>query len=99
LPNETRYVLGDLHYNTLEVRQPCENAQRNLVTPKYGEQPSTGIEVRRIFHELRSSKIKNSNEQFKSIFNGPPLCPRRDDSIPPALRWGLFSSTCWKLRQ
>ena len=41
----------------------CKNTQ-------YGKYPHTddGVEVRRIFHKLRSLAIENFNEQFKGIF-------------------------------
>ncbi len=79
LPEEARYVLGDLHYNTPEVRQLWENADRILVAPKYGAYPHTdaGVEVRRIFHELRSRAIENFNEQFKGIFDGHAQVPTK----------------------
>ncbi len=79
LPGEARYVLGDRHYNTPEVRQLCEDAQRILVTPKYGAYPHTdaGVEVRRVFHELRSRAIENFNEQFKAIFDGHAQVPTK----------------------
>jgi hypothetical protein len=69
LPEEAHYVLGDLHYNAPEVRQLCEDADRILVTPMYGAYPHTdaGVEVRRIFHELRSRAIENFNEQFPRL--------------------------------
>jgi len=71
LPDEARYVLGDLHYNASEVRELCEDSGRILVTAKYGAYPHTdGMEVRRVFHELRSRVIENFNEQFKGIFEG-----------------------------
>jgi hypothetical protein len=77
LPNEARYVLGDLHYNVPEVRQLCEDADRILATPRYGMYPHTdaGVEVRRIFHQLRSRAIENFNEQFKTIFDGHAQVP------------------------
>ena len=89
LPGEARYVLGDLHYNAPEVRQLCEDADRILVTPKYGAYPHTdaGVEVRRIFHELRSRAIENFNEQFKGIFDGHAQVPTK----------GLLSTTRFAL--
>lgn len=43
-----------------------------LVTTQYGRYPHTdqGVEVRRIFHKLRSLAIENFNEHFKGIFDG-----------------------------
>ncbi len=39
---------------------------------RHGPYPhaAAGVEVRRIFHELRSRVIENFNGQFKNIFDG-----------------------------
>jgi hypothetical protein len=70
LPDEARFVLGDIHYNAPNVRQACQSTQRFLVTTKRGAYPHTddGVEVRRIFHKLRSIANENFNEHFKAIF-------------------------------
>ena len=70
LPDEARFVLGDTHYNAPNVREKCEQTERFLVTTKRGAYPHTdpGVEVRRVFHELRSLANENFNEHFKSIF-------------------------------
>lgn len=79
LPDEARFVLGDVHYNAPNVRQAClrgtqqqqqQQQQRFLVTTKRGAYPHTddGVEVRRIFHKLRSVANENFNEHFKAIF-------------------------------
>ena len=74
LPEEARFVLGDIHYNAPNVRQAClrgtHEQQRFLVTTKRGAYPHTddGVEVRRIFHKLRSMANENFNEHFKAIF-------------------------------
>jgi hypothetical protein len=70
LPAEARFVLGDTHYNAQNVREKCEQTKRFLVTSKRGRYPHTdcGVEVRRIFHKLRSLANENFNEHFKSIF-------------------------------
>jgi hypothetical protein len=64
-------VLGDRHYNTPELRENCDQADRLLVTTPYGRYPHTGdgVEVRRVFHMLRSIGMENFNEHFKGIFN------------------------------
>jgi hypothetical protein len=69
LPEEVRFVLGDLHYNAPNVRARCE-PERMLVTTQRGAYPHTddGVEVRRVFHKLRSLAIENFNEHFKAIF-------------------------------
>jgi plasmid stabilization system protein ParE len=71
LPDEVRFVLGDTHYNAENVREKCEGTERFLVTSKRGAYPHTdpGVEVRRIFHKLRSLANENFNEHFKSIFD------------------------------
>jgi hypothetical protein len=64
-------VLGDTHYDAENVREKCEQTERFLLTSKRGAYPRTdsGVEVRRIFHKLRSLANENFNEHFKSIFD------------------------------
>jgi hypothetical protein len=79
VPAEVRFVLGDRHYNTPELRQRCQDAGRILVASQYGRYPHTdaGVEVRRVFHKLRSLAVENFNEHFKGIFDGHgPVCTR-----------------------
>jgi transposase len=70
LPPEVRYVLGDVHYNDPVLRQLCEESGQDLVTTRRGAYPHTdgGVEVRRVFHKLRSLAMENFNEHFKGIF-------------------------------
>jgi hypothetical protein len=79
LPADARFVLGDLHYNAPNVREACEKSDRILVTTEYGPYPHTddGVEVRRIFHKLRSLAIENFNEHFKGIFDGHGQVPTK----------------------
>jgi hypothetical protein len=72
IPAEVRFVLGDQHYNTPELHELCGEDERCLVTTQRGGYPHTddGVEVRRIFHKLRSSTIETFNEQFKGMFAG-----------------------------
>jgi Transposase DDE domain len=83
LPEEARFVLGDIHYNAPNVRQAClrgtHEQQRFLVTTKRGAYPHTddGVEVRRIFHKLRSVANENFNEHFKAIFEVHGEVPTR----------------------
>lgn len=71
LPAAVRFVLGDRHYNTPELGMLCEQSERILVTTQYGRYPHTddGVEVRRLFHKLRSVSIENFNGQFKGMFD------------------------------
>jgi len=70
LPLEVRYVLGDVHYNDPDLRALCDETSRDLVTTRRGAYPHTdgGVEVRRIFHKLRSLAMENLNEHVKGIF-------------------------------
>ncbi len=80
LPTEARFVLGDTHYNNApEVRELCESTGRILVASRHGAYPHTDaeVEVRRIFHELRSRAIENFNGQFKSIFDAHAQVPTK----------------------
>ena len=79
LPTEVRFVLGDQHYNDPALRDHCTAHDRVLVTTKRGPYPhqDEGVEVRRIFHELRSRAIENFNGQFKSIFDCRGQVPTR----------------------
>ena len=70
---EARFVLGDIHYNAPpNVREACcQSTERFVVTTKRGPYPHTdaGVEVRRIFHKLRTMANENFNEHFKTIFD------------------------------
>ncbi|MGZ3611328.1 MAG: transposase [Ktedonobacteraceae bacterium] len=79
IPVEVRFVLGDRHYNTPDLREDCECQNRLLVATRYGTYPHTddGVEVRRVFHKLRSTAIENFNEHFKGIFDGHGQVPTK----------------------
>jgi hypothetical protein len=70
LPDQVRYVLGDVQYNDPALRQLCEEHDQILVTTRRGAYPHTddGVEVRRVFHQLRSLAMENLNEHLKGIF-------------------------------
>jgi len=65
------FVLGGMSYNDPDLATRCAQHQRTLVTTKRGAYPhrDDGVEVRRIFHQLRSHTIENFNAQFKAIFD------------------------------
>jgi hypothetical protein len=52
-PMTVRYVLGDTHDNTPELRAACALHNRELVATRRGPYPHRdgGVEVRRIFHQ------------------------------------------------
>ena len=87
LPAEVRFVLGDSHYNDADFRAACERDSRILVATRRGKHPSTdnGVEVRRIFHQLRSQAIEPFNNLFKSVFGWhtqmPVKGPRRSQLL------------------
>jgi hypothetical protein len=79
LPAEVRFVLGDHQYDAPNVRALCHQAGRVLVASRKGGYPHTddGVEVRRVFHQLRSAAIENFNEQFKASFDAHGAVPTR----------------------
>lgn len=79
LPAALHFLLGDMSYNDPELVERCAADGRILVTTKRGPYPHTddGVEVRRIFHQLRSHAIENFNEQFKGIFDYHGQVPTR----------------------
>ncbi len=79
VPAEVRFVLGDRHYNTPELHEDCQRANRLKVPTRYGRYPHTdaGVEVRRVFHKLRSIAMENFNEHFKGIFDGHGQVPTK----------------------
>jgi hypothetical protein len=79
VPLDARFVLGDTHYNDPAVRDHCFGAGRLLVATRRGAYPHTddGVEVRRVFHKLRSLAIENFNEQVKGIFDVHGSVPTR----------------------
>jgi hypothetical protein len=79
LPDALRFLLGDTSYNDSALTERCAADGRLLVTTKRGPYPHTdaGVEVRRVFHELRSRAIENFNGQFKSIFDCQRPVPTR----------------------
>jgi len=97
VPAEVRFVLGDRHYNTPELRETCEQDDRMLVATKYGSYPHTddGVEVRRIFHKLRSLSIENFNEHFKGIFDGHGQVPTK--GLIPTQRFALGAIFVYQL--
>ncbi len=97
LPAEVRFVTGDLHYNAPNVRECCEQSERILVATQRRPYPHTddGVEVRRIFHKLRSLAIENFNEHFKGIFDGHGQVPTK--GLLNTKRWALGAVLLYQL--
>jgi hypothetical protein len=89
LPDDVRVILGDHHYNRDDLRKLCNERDRELVASRYGKYPHTdgGVEVRRVFHKLRSVANENFNHLFKGIFDG-------HDKVPTK---GLKKTQLWAL--
>ena len=70
LPDTARVVLGDRHFSTDALRQECAAADRLLVTPQAGPypHPDPGVEVRRVFHRLRSTSCEPFHQLLKGLF-------------------------------
>jgi hypothetical protein len=79
LPAAVRFVLGDTSYQDPALHAACASADRFLVATRRGRYPHTdaGVEVRGVFHKLRSLAIENFNEQFKGIFDVHGSVPTR----------------------
>src|SRR3954465_7763857 len=74
-----RFLLGDTSYDDTALHEQWAAPDRVLVTTKRGAYPHTddGVEVRRVFHQLRSHAIENFNGQFKAIFDTRGAVPTR----------------------
>lgn len=70
LPPEVRFLLGDSHYRDDGLQTACQKRDCSLITPRPGRHPHAdpGVEVRRIFHKLRSKAIEPFNGLFKRTF-------------------------------
>jgi Transposase DDE domain len=70
MPWETRYVLGDTHYNDGELQGQCQRRGTELVATRRGAYPHRdgGAAVRKVFHQLRSKSIEPFNGLFKGVF-------------------------------
>jgi hypothetical protein len=65
------FILGDQAYHDPALRAHCAARQRTLVTTQRDAYPHTddGVEVRRLFHQLRTHATETFNGQFKAIFD------------------------------
>jgi Transposase DDE domain len=79
LPPDLGFLLGDTNYNDPELRERCADDGRELIATRRGPYPHAdgGVEVRRIFHALRSRAVENFNGQFKAIFDCGGQVPTR----------------------
>jgi hypothetical protein len=70
VPLETRYVLGDTHYNDGDLQGQCQSRGADLVATRRGAYPHRdgGAAVRKVFQQLRSQSIEPFNGLFKGVF-------------------------------
>lgn len=101
LTTTLRYLLGDMSYNDPELRDACDDAAITLITSRRGPHPHRdgGVDVRRVFHALRSKSIENWNGQFKAIFDVNQPVPTRGRMA--TRRWVLgavlvYQLTIWR---
>lgn len=82
LPAHLCYVLGDQHYNDCALREQCAACGYELIATRRNQRskryPHTdgGVNVRRLFHRLRSKTIEPFNGLFKRIFEWNQCAPR-----------------------
>jgi Transposase DDE domain len=71
LPLETRYVLGDTHYQIAALHDECTLHGRTLVASHWTPTPATdpGKPVRAVFHALRHVAAENLHELLKDLFD------------------------------
>jgi hypothetical protein len=70
LPGAVRYGLGDTQDNDPDLRQQCHRRGCELVATRRGPYPHRdgGVEVRKVFHKLRSQAIEPFHGLYKNIF-------------------------------
>lgn len=79
LPAEVRFILGDTHYQDPALHKRAAAEDCLLVATQRGAYPhqDDGVDVRRMFHQLRTHAIENFNGQFKAIFDVTTAVPTR----------------------
>jgi hypothetical protein len=97
LPVGVGVLLGDRHYRDPAPGDQLAAEGRVLITTKRGRYPHTddGVEVRRIFHQLRSHSIENFNSQFKAIFDCIGALPTKGQM--PTARFALGAVFLYQL--
>ena len=89
-PGETRDGLGDTHDNDLRLRPQCHRWGCELVATRRRPSPhgDGGVEVRKIFHKLRSHAIEPFNGLFKNVFDWRVKMPVKGLQRWQLLAWG-----------
>jgi hypothetical protein len=97
LTTPLRYLLGDMSYNDPELRDMCDDVAITLITSRRGPHPHRdgGVDVRRVFHALRSQSIENRDGQCKAIFDANQPVPTRGRMA--TRRWVLGAVLVYQL--
>jgi hypothetical protein len=90
LPGAVRDVLGDTHDHAPALRRQCQRRGCELVATRRGAYPHRdgGVEVRRIFHTLRSPAIEPFNGVFKNVCEWRVKMPVKGLQCSPRLALG-----------
>jgi hypothetical protein len=87
---ETRYVPGDNHYKTSDVRDSCENCERLPIASGRGPYAHTdsSVDMRRILHLSRHQAIEPVNGLFKNVFEWDGQVPVKGSKRTPLIVLG-----------
>lgn len=90
-------VLADVAYNDPKLYAFCAQRHATLITTQRGSYPhhDDGVEVRRLFHQLRTHAIENFNGQFKAIFDAARAVPTK--GLVATQRWVLGAVLVYQL--
>ena len=82
VPYDTRYVLGDTHYQTPDLHDPCDLHGRTLIASRWTPAPATdpGTLVRAVFHALRHAVGARLHLRLSGravVSRGAPPAPQR----------------------
>ena len=92
LPAQAHFVLGDQHYRTEGMQSACHLRGMELIATQPGKYPHNddGVEVRRVFHQLRSKACENFNEHFKAIFDSHADVPTKGEAATTRFALGAI---------
>jgi DDE family transposase len=89
VPLDTRFVLGDTHFQMADLHDHCDLHGRTLIAPHWtpAPEPDPGKPVRAVFHALRHVAAENLNELVKDLFGLHGTVPTT--GWGPTRRWVL----------
>ena len=97
VPLDTRYVLGDTHYQSPDLHDLCDLHGRTLIASRWTPAPSDdpGKPVRAVFHAVRHVAAENLNELVKDAFGLHGTVPTT--GLLPTQRWVLGAVFVYQL--